>query len=293
MSTRVKKKPTKKAAAPRVRRAAVEPKIKPPFPTLLPADVRIVASCIAKGGSGKTTISVHLAHYLAKLGEKVLMVDCDPQGNASQVFLDDGYEGAGVSGLFSAKGKTLEPIESNTANVWLLPADRALEQLDGLRKKEEFLFRDNLRAIASRIGARYVVIDTPPTLISPLALAPLVAANFVFSPIKPDAYGLRGVANLLDRIEQVRAGHNPDLLYLGLLVNLWNRRNRELTEGVATLESQLSDFLVPFKIGESAAIARVANLRLPVWSHNTGAARAASKEMIAALAWIVSKMEQA
>ncbi len=280
----VKPKVTKKTAAAAQMRAVVSP-------PLSPESVRIVASAIAKGGSGKTTVSVHLAHFLASKGEKVLMVDCDPQGNSSQVFLDDDHDGPGVSALFTKKGDRLQPVQSNTAGVLMIPADVGLASIDGLKHGEEYLFRDNLRAVAVAHGCRYVVIDTPPTLTMGLALAPLAAANFVLSPLKPDAYGLRGVGSLLDRIEQIRVDHNPGLVYLGLLINLWNRRNSDLNDGVAQLETHMADYLIPHKIGDSAAIARVAHLRIPVWRHNTGAARAASKDMKAAMGWIYERME--
>ena len=289
-----KKPATKKArpTKPRIRKKIVTapPTVAPAEP-LTPGAVKIVASCIAKGGSGKTTISVHLAHYLAMRGEKVLMVDCDPQANSTQVFIDDDFDGAGVSSLFHKKGGSLLPVESNTKNVLILPADSGLSHIDGLKHGEEYLFRENLREVAAKAGCRYVVIDTPPTLTMGLALAPLTAANFVLSPLKPDAYGLRGVGALLDRIEQIRVDHNPDLQYLGLLINLWNRRNSDLNDGVKTLEEQMGDFLIPHKIGDSSAIARVAHLRIPVWAHSTGAARAASKEMKAAMGWIYDRME--
>lgn len=261
-----------------------------PSPTLQPSDVRVIASCIHKGGTGKTTLAVHLAHYIAAQGEMVLMVDCDTQGNTTQVFLDENPTGPGVSALFTKAGKKLQPIPSNTDNVLILPADDGLVNIDRFIKGEEYLFRDNLRTVAAGAGARYVVIDTPPTLTMGM-LAPLVAADFAFSPFKPDAFGIRGVESLLRRIEQIRVNHNEGLAYFGLLINLWNRRNSDMNSIVDQLKSDLDGFLVPHEIGDRAAIARVAFSRTPVWSHNTGAARVASREMKAAMGWIYKQME--
>ncbi len=259
-------------------------------PAISPDDVRVISSAIHKGGTGKTTISVHLAHYIAAEGHRVLMVDCDTQGNSTQVFLDDDYHGPGVSGLFTKKGRTIVPVETNTTNVLLIPADDGMVDIDGLNHGEEYLFRDNLRAVAAAAGCRYVVIDTPPTLTMGM-LAPLVASNFAFSPFKPDSFGVKGIVSLHRRIEQIRVNHNPSLRYLGLLINLWNRRNADQNNVVAYLEQDLGEHLIEHKIGDRAAIARVAFSRIPVWAHNTGAARVASKEMRAAMGWIFTQME--
>lgn len=263
---------------------------KAPSPTPKPDQVRVIASCIHKGGTGKTTLAVHLAHYIAAQGHRTLMVDCDTQGNSSQVFLDDEHEGPGVSRLFTKTGGRLQPIETNTENVLLLPADVDMVNIDSLQNGEEYLFRDNLRAVAAKAGCTHVVIDTPPTLTMGM-LAPLVAADFAFSPFKPDSFGVRGIKSLLARIEQIRVGHNPGLDYMGLLINLWNRRNSDQNAIVDQLKEQLDGFLIPYEIGDRAAIARVAFSRTPVWSHNSGAARVASKEMRNAMGWIFNRME--
>lgn len=262
-----------------------------PTPALTPETVKVIASCIHKGGTGKTTLAVHLAHYFADQGKKTLMVDCDTQGNSSQVFLDDDHDGPGVSVLFSKTGHRLQPLATNTENVLLLPADAGMVSIDALQGGEEYRFRDNLRAVAAAAGCTHVVIDTPPTLTMGM-LAPLVAADFAFSPFKPDSFGVRGIKSLLTRIEQIRVNHNESLVYFGLLINLWNRRNADQNAVVEQLKEQLDGSLIPHEIGDRAAIARVAFSRVPVWAHNTGAARVAAKEMRAAMGWIFNQMEK-
>lgn len=253
--------------------------------------MKIVASCIHKGGTGKTTCAVHLAHYLASLGNRVLMADCDTQGNATQVFLDDEPGARGVSALFEKKPGDLDVFETNAKNIFILPADEGLTEIDGYTNGEERRFRTNLRALAAEHAIDYVVIDTPPTLQMGM-LAPLVAADFAFSPFKPDSFGFRGVGSLTNRIEQIREQHNPSLVYLGLLINLWNRRNVDQNGIVEAIEENLGRYVIPHKVGDRAAIARVAFSRTPVWAHKTGAAGVAAREMRAALSYMVQQMEK-
>jgi chromosome partitioning protein len=253
---------------------------------------KVIACCIHKGGTGKTTIAVHLAHFLASRQKRVLMVDCDTQGNATQIFIEDDSGLAGSSQLFTKQGSKAVVHQAEGSNVLVMPADEDLTEIDSLRDGEEYLFRDNLRAVAAKHQVDYVVIDTPPTLNMGM-LAPLVASDFAFSPFKPDPFCFRGISSLTKRIEQIRAQHNPELAFLGLLINLWNRRNSDHNAIVEALKESQSEHIIPYMIGDRAAIARVAFSRTPVWSHHTGAAGVASKEMRAALSWIVDQMEAA
>lgn len=254
---------------------------------------KIIASTIHKGGTGKTTIAVHLAHHLGGLGKKVLMVDCDTQANASHVFSAEPLDAGGASQLF-VKGGTPEIIETFADNVMLLPADPNLTEIDSLNKGAEKHFRKNLRMIVEDGGYDYAVIDTPPTLLMGM-LAPLCVADFAFSPFKPDPFGFTGVKSLLKRIGQIREVYNPDLAYLGLLINLWNRRNRDQLGIIDALRGDptTAKYVIPQAIGDRAAIARVAYERLPVWAHRSGSAGVAAREMRAAMRWITTQMEKA
>lgn len=252
--------------------------------------MKIIACAIAKGGTGKTSLSVHLAHYLDSQGHKVLMVDCDTQGNATQVFMDDEPGSKGVSHLFKKNGRSPDIFESDGSGVLVLPADEGLAEIDGYKHGEENNFRKNLRGVAKDLGVDYVVIDSPPSQNMGM-LAPLVACDFAFSPFLPDRFCYAGIKSLIERIEQIRVDHNPDLHYLGLLINLYNPRNRDQTEIVETLEADLGKYLIPHRIGDRSAVARVAFTRLPVWAHKTGAAGVAAREMRGAMRWITEKME--
>ena len=259
--------------------------------------MRVITSCIHKGGTGKTTCAVHLVHHLAHSGKRVLLVDCDTQGNATQAFMDERLDEGGVSALFGNSSKSKRyansvKLHDAGGGVHVMPADHALIDIERMPVGAEKKFRTNLRAIAEANGFDYVVIDTPPTMGFAM-LAPLVASDFAFSPIVPDPYGITGVKSLLKRVDQVRDQYNKNLRYLGLLINRYNRRSAEQTQVVEAMEQDLADNIIPHRIGERVAIARVAFSRAPVWSVRSGAGGVAAREMRGALNWIVNNMEDA
>ncbi len=253
---------------------------------------KIIASTVNKGGTGKTTISVHLAHYLAGIKHKrVLFVDSDIQGTATQVFIDSDPEAVlGVSSLFNPKGYKGEVYEAETEGILVLPADDGLADLGDLSKGEEAVFRNNIRKVAAKYGADYVVIDTPPTVHGSM-LAPLIAADFAFSPMTVDPAAFRGVKQIQTWIERVKVKHNPGLQYLGVLVNRFNKRNADDVNLLNVMQESFPETFIPQIIGQRSAIARIAYSRMPVWAHNTGAAALGAKEMKAALRWITEQME--
>lgn len=250
--------------------------------------MRVITSCIHKGGTGKTTCAVHLVHRLRKRGRRVLLIDCDTQGNATSAFLDDRAHAGGASRLFEKGGADVDVYEG-AADVLVIPADDELIDIEKAPVGAETLFRGNLRAAARDAGVDDVVIDTPPTIGFGM-LAPLVAADFAFSPIVADPYSLDGVDSLLRRIQQVQNSLNPTLRHLGLLVNRLNRNSSDQREALALIERNFKRHVIPHVIGERASIARVAFTGEPVWAGKGGAAGQGAREMRNALDWIINEM---
>lgn len=250
--------------------------------------VRVVASCIHKGGTGKTTCAVHLVHRLQKLGRRVMLIDCDTQGNATSAFLEDRPHTRGASRLFERGGADVDVYEGE-AGVYVIPADDELTDIEKAPVGAETVFRNNVRAAARDAGVDDVVIDTPPTIGFGM-LAPLVAADFAFSPIVADPYSLDGVDSLLRRVRQVQDAGNPKLKHLGLLVNRLNRNSKDQLDAAALIEKNFKRHLIPHFIGERASIARVAFTGEPVWAGKGGAAGQGAREMRRALDWIINEM---
>lgn len=201
---------------------------------------KIIAVANQKGGVGKTTTSVNLAAALAVEEKKVLLVDADPQGNATS--------GSGVPRKQSRK--TLynllvsdEPINNVISStelplLWVLPADKNLagaevELVDSA--KREYKLKELLGKVKKDYD--YIVIDCPPSL-GLLTINGLTAADSLLVPIQCEYYALEGVTELFDTLARLRRGLNPQLAIEGLLLTMYDER----TNLAAAVAQDLRDF---------------------------------------------------
>jgi chromosome partitioning protein len=196
---------------------------------------RIFAIANQKGGVGKTTTAINLATALAATGESVLLIDLDPQGNASTglgIARDDRPTGSyrliadGISAAEAIRPSMIPGLAVIPAEPDLAGAE--IELVDVARR--EFRLRDAL-AVLHAGTYRFVLIDCPPSL-GLLTLNALVAADAVLVPLQCEFFALEGISALMRTIDIVRRGLNPALALQGIVLTMYDRRNN-LSEQVA------------------------------------------------------------
>ncbi len=234
----------------------------------------IIAIANQKGGVGKTTTAINLAAALGELGFSVLLVDLDPQGNASTGLGVVANDRKITTYDLLLEEASVQDVVRPTAitGVWISPATSDLASADidlVANEKRSFLLHDALRQPAmAGFAFNYVLIDCPPSL-SLLTVNAMIACHSVLVPLQAEFFALEGLSQLMLTIREVRQTANPQLRIEGVVLTMCDKRNNLSQQVEQDARQTLGDLVFKTTIPRNVRVSEAPSFALPVLSYDT------------------------
>lgn len=244
----------------------------------------IIAIANQKGGVGKTTSAVSLSAELALQGKRVLLIDFDPQANAtSGLGLELNEEGRDLYDVFFKRVALSDVLkESDIQNLWVAPASKDLVSVElelGKTPGRELILKSEINLLKTRFD--YILIDCPPSS-GLLTLNALGAAQFIFIPLQAEYYALEGLSGLLDTIRFVNQTFNPDLSVLGVFLTMYDSRTNLSAQVEQEVHEYFGDDFIDIKVPRNIKLSECPSHGLPICRYAPNSAGAEAYHELAA-----------
>ena len=239
---------------------------------LPPAHPRIISLANQKGGVGKTTTAINLGTALAAIGERVLIVDLDPQGNASTGLGIDRRDRKASTYDVLTGGVSLRAAVVPTAvpRLHIAPSTMDLSGLElelGTARDRAFRLRNAIAGLNANVSPdsdfTYVLIDCPPSL-NLLTVNAMAASDAILVPLQCEFFALEGLSQLLQTVEQVRATLNPSLSIHGIVMTMFDQRNNLSNQVVADVRQFMGKKVYETMIPRNVRISEAPSYGKPV-----------------------------
>lgn len=259
---------------------------------------KVICVTNQKGGVGKTTTAVNIAFYLAKEKYRTLIIDFDPQGNATSGLgvdkeaLEKAYEpkskvpGASMTEVMLGQIGLLPIIqETKYKNLYIAPTTPQLANTEVELAKDKSRFvrlKEAVKLIENDYD--YIIIDSPPSL-SLLTVNGMITAEYLLLPVQTEFYAMEGVSQLLETMKLVKGRMNPKLKLLGVLATMYDKRTSLSTQVLEEVEKYFKDKVFKTTIPRNVRVAEAPSHGVPVgaydkFSKGAKAYRALAKEVI-------------
>ncbi|MDJ0821931.1 MAG: AAA family ATPase [Paracoccaceae bacterium] len=252
-----------------------------------PKPPKIIAIANQKGGVGKTTTTINLGAALAEMQFKVLIVDLDPQGNASTGLGIEAEDREMTTYELLLEEVDLNDVIVQTAvkNLKIIPATVDLSSADMelvANEKRSFMLHDALRQLPmDTFGFDYILIDCPPSL-NLLTVNAMVAADSVLIPLQSEFFALEGLSQLMLTVREVRQTANPNLRIEGVLLTMFDGRNNLSQQVEADARANLGDLVFNAIVPRNVRLSEAPSYAMPVLAYDAQSKGAAAYRALAA-----------